>query len=55
MGKWKQDETDFTVSVNRDNRDSYICRLPKPLVERLVANGKIRFRVTKTRVEVSKP
>ena len=55
MPKWKKDENDFTVSVNRDNRDSYICRLPKPLVERLVLNGKIRFRVFKSRVEVSKP
>lgn len=55
MPKWKKDETDFTVSVCRDNRDSYVCRLPKPLVQKMGLEKRIRFRVLPTRVEVSKP
>ena len=55
MPKWKEGETDFTVSVNRDNRDSYVCRLPKPLVKKMGLDGRIRFRVLKSRIEVSKP
>ena len=55
MPKWKKDETDFTVSVNKDNRGAFVCRLPKPLVEAMEIDGRIRFRMLSSRVEVSKP
>lgn len=53
MPKWK-DETDFAVSVSKDNRGAFVCRLPKPMVEMMGIGDKARFRVL-NRVEVSRP
>lgn len=55
MPKWKKGETDFEVSVNDDGNGGYLCRLPKPLVEILGLDGRIRFQKIGTKVEVSKP
>lgn len=55
MPKWKKGETDFTVRISVDNNGGFVCRLPKPMVEHLGLNGQARFRILKTRVEVSKP
>lgn len=55
MPKWKKDETDFVVSVNRDTNGTYICRLPKPVMEGMGIDDRIRFHVFSNRVEVSKP
>lgn len=55
MPKWKKNETDFTVSVSKDNRRAFVCRLPKPMVEMMGIGDKVRFRVLENRVEVSRP
>ena len=53
--KWKKDETDFTVAVNKDSNGTAMCRLPKPMVDKLGIDNKIRFRLLRSRVDVSKP
>ena len=55
MPKWKKDETDFIVSVCRDKDGTAMCRLPKPVADRLDLEKQVRFRILRSRVEVSKP
>ena len=42
MPKWKKNETEFVVSLNEIS-GSHICRVPKPIVEKLGIPEKIRF------------
>jgi len=43
MPKWKKDETKFEVSVNDDGNGGNICRIPKPIVERLGITDSVQF------------
>lgn len=42
MPKWKKNETEFDVSLNEIS-GSHICRVPKPIVERLGIPNAIKF------------
>jgi len=40
--KWKKNETEFNVSLD-ENSGSHICRVPKPIVEKLGIPDSIKF------------
>ena len=52
MPKWKKDETNFDVSVNNDGNGGYICRIPKPIVQKLGITTSIKFLLKKNNVVV---
>jgi hypothetical protein len=53
MPKWKKDETEFTVSVNKHETRGYQVNIPKPIMELLGEPEKITFEVKPSkRVEV---
>ena len=52
MPRWKQDETEFVVSVNDDGNGGNICRIPKPIVEMLGIAGSVKFINKKGKVSV---
>ena len=43
MPKWKKDATEFSVSVSNDGNGSNVCRIPKPIIERLGHPDRIKF------------
>ena len=43
MGRWKKDETEYTVNLNHDQRRGCIAIIPKPIVEKLGKPDKIQF------------
>ncbi len=43
MPKWKKDETEFSVSVSNDGNGSNVCRIPKPVIEKLGNPDRIKF------------
>ena len=43
MPKWKSDATEFEVSVSNDGNGSHVCRIPKPIMEKLGEPEKIKF------------
>lgn len=47
MPTWKEDETEFTVSINFDERRGFQCCIPKPIIKNLKSSKKITFRVVK--------
>ena len=47
MPKWKKGATDFPVSVNDDGNGGHICRVPKPIVEKLGITNSIKFSIKK--------
>ena len=42
MPKWKKNETEFNVALD-ENSGSHICRVPKPIVEKLGIPDSIKF------------
>ncbi len=46
MTRWKKDETEFTVRLTNDGRNSIICRIPKPIIKLLNTTNQIQFRIT---------
>lgn len=47
MPKWKQDETEFTVSVNYNESRGYQSSIPKPIIDHLKNPKKITFVIDK--------
>ena len=47
MPKWKQDETEFTVSVNYNETRGYQSSIPKPIIDHLNNPKKITFVIDK--------
>ena len=49
MTRWKQDETEFEVSVNslqnRNGSTSEVCRIPKPIIELLDHPSRLKFKI----------
>ncbi|HXG14577.1 MAG TPA: hypothetical protein VNK25_05560 [Candidatus Nitrosotenuis sp.] len=52
MPKWKQDETEFTVSVNYNIIRGYQSSIPKPVIDHLNNPKKITFVIGKNDVKV---
>ncbi|MGI0090425.1 MAG: hypothetical protein ACREBS_01825 [Nitrososphaerales archaeon] len=53
MPKWKDNATEFTVSVNSHPTRGYQCVIPKPVIEELGEPDKITFSIKgKGKVEV---
>ena len=52
MPKWKKDETEFSVSVSNDGNGSHVCRIPKPIIEKLGKPNKIKFVVKSNRISI---
>jgi hypothetical protein len=53
MPKWKKDETEFTVAVNRHETRGYQANIPKPIMELLGEPQKITFQVKGKKIELS--
>jgi len=54
MPKWKKDEREFTVAVNKHETRGYQVNVPKPIMETLGEPDKITFSIRgKNKVEVS--
>ena len=43
MGRWKKDETKYTVNPNYDKRRNCIAITPKPIIEKLGMPDRIQF------------
>jgi hypothetical protein len=43
LTRWKKDETEFSVKLTDDGKDSIICRVPKPILDRLESPSSIKF------------
>ena len=43
MTRWKKDETEFDVKLTDDGKNSIICRVPKPIIDRLGSPSGIKF------------
>lgn len=47
MTRWLKNETKFTVNVNPNNNGeggtSYVCRIPKPIIEKLGFPNSLSF------------
>lgn len=43
MTRWKKDEKKFSVKLTDDSAGSSICRVPKPIVDRLGSPASIKF------------
>lgn len=52
MPKWKQDETEFTVSVNYNELRGYQSSIPKPIIDHLNNPKKITFVIDKKLVKI---
>jgi len=52
MPKWKQDETEFTVSVNYNENRGYQSSIPKPIIDHLNNPRKITFVIDKKTVKI---
>lgn len=51
MTRWKEDETEFTVSLAKD-RHSMKCIVPKPVYEKLGEPSSIKYVVKGTKIIV---
>ena len=51
MPRWRKNETEFNVSLG-ENSGSYICRIPKPIVEKLGIPSKIKFVINGKKIMV---
>ncbi len=47
MGRWKKDETQYTVRLNHDERRGCIAIIPKPILEELSQPDQITFKMSK--------
>lgn len=45
MTRWKKDAKEFIVSLNDDGSQSVICRLPKPIFEKLGKPKNLKFMI----------
>jgi len=52
MPKWKQDETEFTVSVNYNVLRGYQSSIPKPIIDHLKNPKKITFVIDNNHVKI---
>jgi len=52
MPKWKEGETEFSVSVNDDGNGSNTCRIPKPIMDRMNYPKRIKFLLIGKRIEI---
>ena len=56
MTRWKKDAKEFDVSVseskNKDGSQSFICRIPKPIVESLGNPSSLIFKINKGKIVV---
>ena len=52
MGRWKKDETEYTVSLNYDERRGCIAIIPKPILNELSQPNHITFKILKQGVLV---
>ena len=43
MTRWKKGETEFTVRLTEDGRNSQICRVPKPIRDFLNDPCSVKF------------
>ena len=43
MGRWKEDETEFTVNLNHDKRQGCIAIIPKHVIEKLGEPDQVKF------------
>ena len=53
MGRWKKDETEFTINLNHDERRGCIAIIPKPIIEKLNNPSKMKFNLIKNGIVVS--
>ncbi len=53
MPKWKKDATKFLVSVSNDGNGSNVCRIPKPIVEKLGNPDRIKFVISGKGINVT--
>jgi hypothetical protein len=51
MPKWKKGETVFDVALD-ENSGSHICRVPKPVVEKLGIPNSIKFIIEGKKITV---
>ena len=54
MPKWKANETEFSVSVSDDGNGSNVCRIPKPIMEKMNQPNRIKFIIKDKKIIVSK-
>ncbi len=54
MPKWKMDETEFSVSVSNDGNGSNVCRIPKPIMEKMGQPNRIKFIIKDKKILVCK-
>lgn len=52
MTRWKKDETEFSVKISDDGSGSLICRIPKPIIDRLGSPSSIKFVISGKKVIV---
>jgi len=43
LTRWKKDEKEFDVKITDDGKNSFICRVPKPILKFLGQPSGIRF------------
>ncbi|MDE1829230.1 MAG: hypothetical protein KGI25_02795 [Thaumarchaeota archaeon] len=52
MTRWKKDEKEFDVKLTFDGTNSWVCRVPKPILEKLGMPEKIKFVLEGKKIEV---
>jgi hypothetical protein len=52
MTRWKKDETEFTVKLTDDGKNGIICRVPKPIRDRLGSPKSIKFLIVGKKILV---
>ena len=52
LTRWKKNETEFSVKLSFDGRNSMSCRIPKPILEMLGEPESITFRIKNNRIVV---
>ena len=53
MPRWKKGAREFVMNVNHNGLGSYLCRIPKPIVQMLDHPEKVKFTVRGKRVTFS--
>ncbi len=52
MPKWKTNATNFTVTVNYDEKRGSLIRVPKPVLAKLGNPTKLTFVVKNSKIEI---
>ena len=52
MTRWSKDQTEFSVKLSFDGRNSISCRIPKPILEILGEPDRITFRIKNDKILV---